>query len=170
MGSGSSGPYGSSSSGGGSQPYAPTYHVVGEMMYRDKSDPEIYNHDNGYPKNPTAKEISKSVVYEHIEIDGKTPNGPITYVMDENGRIIIGKRSNPVNPDKRSPHPMLIGGKDPQVKCAGMIVFRKGKIASIDNQSGHFRPNSKSMDEVYRALKSLYDTNPKVFMDSFKWR
>lgn len=51
-----------------------------------------------------------------------------------------------------------------------MIVFRKGKIASIDNQSGHFRPNSKSMDEVYRALESLYDTNPKVFMDSFKWR
>ena len=170
MGSGSRGPYGSDASGSGSQPYAPTYHVVDEMIERDKSDPDIYNHNTGYPKNPTAKEISSSIVHQHIEIDGKIPNGPITYVMDEHGRIIIGKRSNPVNPNKRSPHPMLIGGKDPQVICAGMIVFRNGKIASVDNQSGHFRPNSKSMNEVYKALKKLYENNPKLFTNSFEWR
>ena len=35
MGSGSSGPYGG---GGGSQPYAPTYHVVKDMM--EKKDHE----------------------------------------------------------------------------------------------------------------------------------
>ena len=170
MGSGSNGPYGGSSSGSGSQPYAPTYHVVAEMMDRDKADPEIYNPSTGYPKNPTARNIADSIVHEHIEIGDKTPNGPVTYVLDESGNIIIGKRNNPVNPDKRSPHPMLIGGKNPQVQCAGMIHFSKGKILSIDNQSGHFRPNSKSMDAVYKALKKLYETNPKVFAKDFKWR
>ena len=168
MGSGSRGPYGSS--GSGSQPYAPTYHVVDEMMDRDKSDSEIYNPSTGYPKNPTARNIADSIVHEHIEIGSKTPNGPVTYVMDENGNIIIGKRNNPINPAKRSPHPMLIGGKDPQVQCAGMITFHKGKIFSVDNDSGHFRPNKKSMEKVYKALKKLYDTNPEVFDKGFKWR
>lgn len=50
-----------------------------------------------------------------------------------------------------------------------MIHFKKGKILSIDNQSGHFRPNSKSMDVVYKALKKLYEKNPKVFAEGFKW-
>lgn len=109
MGSGAGGSYSGGSSG--SQPYAPTYHVVPEMMNRDKADPEIYNPSTGYPKNPTATKISDSIVHEHIEIGGKISNGPVTYVMDESGNIIIGKRSNPINPAKRSPHPMLIGGK-----------------------------------------------------------
>ena len=154
----------------GSQPYAPTYHVVDEMMNRDKSDLEIYNPSTGYPKNPTARNIADSIVYEHVEIDNKIPNGPVTYVMDESGNIIIGKRNNPINKDKRSPHPMLIGGKNPQVQCAGMIHFKKGKIISIDNQSGHFRPNSQSMDKVYETLKKLYENNPKVFAKEFEWR
>lgn len=167
MGSGSSGPYGSSSSGSGSQPYAPTYHVVDEMLNRDKADSDIYSPSTGYPKNPTARNIEDSIVHEHIEIGNKTPNGPVTYVLDESGNIIIGKRNNPINPDKRSPHPMLIGGKNPQVQCAGMITFKAGKITSIDNQSGHFRPNIKSMDKVYSALHKLYETNPEVFSQSF---
>ncbi len=90
--------------------------------------------------------------------------------MNEQGDIIIGKRSNPINPSKRSPHPMLIGGKDPQLQCAGMITFRNGKIVSVNNQSGHFRPSEKSMDKVYAALKKLSESNPKLFDKNFKWR
>ena len=150
-----------------SQDYADTYHVFDEAMERDKLDVEIYDPSTGYPKNPTANKIDASIVNEHIEIDGKTPNGPITYVLDPDGNIIIGKRSNPINNAKRSPHPMLIGGVDPEVQCAGMITFKKGKIVSIDNQSGHFRPNIQSMDRVYDALKRLYETNPSVFSKNF---
>jgi len=166
MGSGSSSSY----SGGGSQPYAPDYYVVEEMMNRDKLDSDIYNPISGYYKNNTAKELSNSIVYEHVEIGDKIPNGPITYVLDKNDNIIIGKRSNPANPSKRSPHPMLIGGKNPSVKCAGMIMFKNGKISSIDNQSGHFRPNIKSMDGVYSALKKIYKKHPSIFTKDFEWR
>ena len=47
MGSGSGGPYGSSSSGSGSQPFAPTYHVVDTALENDKADPDIYDPQKG---------------------------------------------------------------------------------------------------------------------------
>jgi hypothetical protein len=90
--------------------------------------------------------------------------------MDKEGNIIFGKRYNPNNPDKRAPHPTLLGGKDPQVQCAGIIVFRKGRILSVDNQSGHFRPDIKSLGKVDAALQKIYNNNPNLFDKDSKWR
>lgn len=56
------------------------------------------------------------------------------------------------------------------MQCAGMISFHKGKIFSVNNDSGHFRPNQKSMEKVYNALRKLYENNPKVFDKGFRWR
>ncbi len=173
MGSGSNGPYGSNNSGfSGSQPYAPTYHVVDTALENDKTDPDIYNPQKGYFHNPTATSLDDAIDVNRVVVDGKRQDGAITYVLDENDTIIIGKRVNPNHPEKhkRAPHPTLIGGKDPQVQCAGMITFHKGRIFSVDNNSGHFRPNKKSMEKVFNALKKLYDTNPEVFDKGFKWR
>lgn len=39
------------------------------------------------------------------------------YVMNKQCEIIFGKRVNPNNHLEHSPHPTLIGGKDPQVQC-----------------------------------------------------
>ncbi len=77
---------------------------------------------------------------------------------------------NPNDSSKRSPHPTLIGGKDPQVQCAGMITFKNGKIYSYDNSSGHFRPNSKSLPKVKAALDKLYKENPNLFDKGSEWR
>ncbi|MBR4749149.1 MAG: hypothetical protein IK083_06235 [Abditibacteriota bacterium] len=60
-------------------------------------------------------------------------------------------------------------GKDPVVKCAGMIYFYKGRIKGVDTMSGHFRPNSKSLEKVYCALRKLYENTPDVFDKNFKW-
>lgn len=168
MGSGSSGIY--SGTGGGSQPYAESYHVVNDMLSSDKKDPDIYNSSTGYFKNPTATTIEDAISGNRVEIDGKVPDGPITYVMDTDGNIIIGRRVNPNNGLRRAPHPTLIGGKDPQVQCAGMIRFRKGKILSVNNASGHYRPNVESMSKVNEALQRLYDSNPNLFAPGSKWR
>ena len=146
MGSGGSGPY--SGTGGGSQAYADSYHVVDKEISKDKKDPDIYNPKTGYFHNPTATKIQDVANGNAIYIDGKKPNGPITYVLDKSDNIIIGKRKNPNDSSKRSPHPTLIGGKGPQVQCAGMITFKNGKIYSYDNSSGHFRPNSKSLPKI----------------------
>ncbi|MCQ2502584.1 MAG: hypothetical protein MJ084_02350 [Saccharofermentans sp.] len=167
MGSGYSSIY--SGTGGGSQPLADSYQVVAAMRDVDKQDPDIYD-SYGYFKNPTATNIEDAVSDNKVIIDGKVPDGPITYVMDMDGNIIIGKRVNPNDGRKRAPHPTLIGGKDPQVQCAGMITFRKGKILSVDNQSGHYRPNIGSMNKVNDALNKLYDSNPNLFAPGSEWR
>lgn len=168
MGSGGSSSY--NNGGSGSQPYAPTYHVVKTAMDRDKMDSDIYNPQTGYFHNPTASTLEKAIDGNRVIIDGKRPDGPITYILNQNDDIVIARRCNPNNGSKRSPHPTLIGGKNPEVQCAGMINFSKGKIVSVNNDSGHFRPNAKSMDKVYDALKKVYNQNPEIFDKRFKWR
>jgi hypothetical protein len=167
MGSGSSGNY--SGTSGGSQPYADTYRVVGKEMKKDKADPDIYNPSTGYFHNPNAKSLDQALGNdERIYSKGKKAHGKMTYVMDEDGNIIFGKRENPNNASKRAPHPTLIGGKDPKVQCAGMITFDKGRIVSVNNESGHYRPASKSLDKVYEALKKFQKAHPKAFSPNYK--
>ena len=166
MGSGSGGLY--SGTNGGSQPYAARYHVVKSELANDKRDPDIYG-KNGYFKNPTAVSLQDTVDGNRVTFEGKSANGTMTYVMDKKGNIIFGKRCNPNDGRKRSPHPTLIGGKDPQVQCAGMIEFHKGRILSVDNHSGHYRPNPKSMEKVDKALQALYNKNPNLFDKNSKW-
>lgn len=168
MGSGSSGPYGGGSTG--SQPYAPSYHVVPDMLTTDKKDSDIYKSSSGYFKNPTATNLENAIDGNRVVFNGKSVEGQFTYVMDTNGNIIFGKRYNPNNSSKRSPHPTLIGGKNPEVQCAGIIKFTKGRILSVDDRSGHFRPNSKSLEKVDSFLDKLYKRNPNLFDKRSKWR
>ncbi len=168
MGSGSSSNY--HGTHGGSQPYSESYHVVDSAMKKDKKDPDIYNPDTGYFKNPTAVKLEDSIKDDRVYVDGKKQMGIITYVMDDNGDIIIGIRKNPNNPSKRCPHPTLIGGKDPTVQCAGMISFSKGRITSVDTNSGHYRPNSQSLPKVKQALQKLCDNHPEWFSPNSEWR
>lgn len=168
MGSGISSSY--SGTEGSSQPYAETYHVVGKMMDDDKKDPNVYDKTTGYFKNPTATTLEDATVGNRIKIAGKDANGPMTYVMDKDGNIIVGKRVNPNDGSNHAPHPTLIGGKDPEVQCAGMLTFEGGKISKVDNQSGHFRPNAQSMDKVNAALQDLCNKNPNLFTKNSVWR
>lgn len=167
MGSGSSGSY--TGTRGGSQPYAEKYHVVSKALAEDKKDPDIYDPRTGYFTNPKAVALEDAAVSNGFRFDGAKPDGPMTYVLTENGELIVGRRYNPNDPRKRAPHPTLIGGKDPQVQCAGMITFRKGKIKAVDNQSGHYRPDIKSLEKVDRVLQALYEQNSNLFDKHSKW-
>ena len=100
-------------------------------------------------------------------MNGRTASGTYTYVLDKNGNIIFAKRFNPNNSHSRAPHPTLIGGKNPEVQCAGMIHFDKGRITWYNNESGHFRPNGKSLDKVDLAIEKLRKQNPKIFSKKY---
>lgn len=165
MGSGISGLY--LGTVGSSQPYAESYQVVEEIKNQDKNNPNVWSSKKGYRKNPLARNISECVKGNSIYYEGKKANGKMTYVVDMDDNLIFGKRFNPVNNDARSPHPMLIGGKNPKVKVAGMIEFRGGKIYSIDNNSGHYRPAKRSLQVAEEVLRKLPGT---VFHRNSKWR
>ena len=118
--------------------------------------------------NPTAVKLCFSISGNAIMFNGHHANGNFTYVMDESGNIIFGKRLNPNDEKnggvkKRCPHPTLIGGIDPKVKCAGIIVFRKGRIVSANTNSGHYKPNIKSLEEVDKLFSTMCVTNKQLF-------
>ena len=168
MGSGSSGNYHNTK--GGSQALSDTYHVVNPAMKEDKSDPDIYHPTTGYFKNPTAVSLDDAIHGNRVYVNSNKQNGSITYVMDNDGNIIIGTRKNPNDSSKRCPHPTLIGGKDPTVQCAGMIIFTKGRISSVNVDSGHYKPNIGSLTKVKEALQKLCDAKPDLFTKNSEWR
>ena len=155
---------------GESQAYAPTYHVVPSMLKHDKKHPDIYDPERGYFHNPTATKLNDAIQGDTVMFKGRKAEGSFTYVIDTNGNVIFGKRANPNNPNGRAPHPTLIGGKHPKVQMAGILHIERGKIKSFDDQSGHFRPSSKSMEKMEAAMRKLYDKNHNLFTDNFTWR
>lgn len=112
------------------------------MLEHDK-ETGTYRPDVGYRKKPTAKNINDTIKDGKIYVGERLANGQFTYVVDTDGNLIIGRRNG--SPEFQTPHPSLIGGKDPVVKLAGMVDIRGGKIYSWDDRSGHFKPNAESM-------------------------
>ena len=96
-----------------------------------------------------------------LHLSGKALiNADMPYVIDLKGNIILGKRNGNGRDGVPTPHPTLIGGKDPQVQMAGIVHIQGGKIASYDNQSGHYKPNKKSMSVADEAFGKL---SPSLF-------
>ncbi len=162
MGSGRSGNYNGTS--GSSQRYARTYKVCSDMKKWDISR-GIYTKKNGYTKNPTAVRLKDKIKGNYI--GDKHTNMQVPYVITPKGDIIIGKRNGNGKAGLPTPHPTLIGGKNPKVMCAGILEISGGKIKSIDVRSGHYKPNVKSLPKA----KEIFENLPKnLFHRKYEWR
>ncbi len=150
MGSGYSNLY--SGTSGHSQPYASAYKVTSSMHERDIKN-GIY-HNGKYDKNPTAVNIKDVINGNYIYSKNYNDNN-LTYVIDHNGNIIFGRRNGNGRDGLPTPHPTLIGGKDPTVVIAGILKIRGGKIYDYNNMSGHFKPNIKSLEAADVAFSKL---------------
>ena len=53
------------------------------------------------------------------------------------------------------PHPTLVGGAKPKVRAAGVVDIRGGRIYSVDNASGHFKPGPEALSAAEEAFGSL---------------
>lgn len=134
-----------------------------------------------YKLNPTATNVDALTINPSGTIKGKLrldPNAKTMdllngkeymYVVDINDNIIIVTRTKGMNfstPDGFAPHPTLIGGSNIQVKAAGTIEFRGGKIYKVDNASGHFKPSLKSLDNAKEIFKKKF--SEKSFSNDFQ--
>lgn len=106
--------------------------------------------DGAYIKNPTSQNMSDLIKPGSNYVGNSKMNGQFMYVVDTNGNIVIGSRAG-----QHMPHPTLIGGTNPTVQGAGIVEIRGGKIYSIDNASGHFKPDSSCMTSVQNAFGQL---------------
>lgn len=161
MGSGKSGKY--NGTRGSSQPYARSYAVCKDMREWDEKR-GIYSKKHGYTKNPTAKKLTELINGNYIV--SKRECIHIPYVITTKGDIIVGRRNGNGKDGDPTPHPTLIGGKNPKVKCAGILEIAGGKIKSIDVNSGHFKPNKKSLPEAKKILEKL---PKKLFHKKYEW-
>jgi hypothetical protein len=116
--------------------------------------------DGVYKVNPTAQNINNLVKPGSNYIGNSKMNGKYMYVVDQKGNIIIGTRAG-----GHMPHPTLVGGANPQVKAAGIVEIRGGKIYKIDNASGHFKPGIEALDAARDAFSNLPSN---VFHKSFQ--
>lgn len=137
---------------GESQPYSESYSVYSKMRNKDIKCGIYDIENNGYQKNPTAKKLASLINGNYIV--NKNYNRKVTYVISTDNEIIIGDRNGNGKTSSKTPtpHPTLIGGKDPKIKMAGILDIRGGKIFSYDDRSGHYRPNIESMkwaDEAF---------------------
>ncbi len=155
---------GSSAADRQSQPYAESYGVTEDMLAFDK-ERGVYT-EVGYRKNPTAVIASTSVRNGIlVNEDGSPMDGHYTYAVTTSGDLVIGRRNGNGRDGLATPHPTLIGGKDPKVKVAGIATLSQGKITKYDNESGHFKPNILSMTAADEAFSKLPDS---VFHCNFK--
>jgi hypothetical protein len=113
----------------------------------------------GYAKNPSSTELSSIV--KNGKVGGGFENGKFMYVVDENGKVIVGKRLG-----ESMPHPTLIGGKNPKIQAAGTVEIQGGKIVHVDNHSGHYKPPRASLKS---AVKSFMKLDEKVFKNLKVW-
>lgn len=103
-----------------------------------------------YITNPTAHNINDYIHEGSNYLGSKNMNGQYMYVIDMDGNIIIGTRTG-----QKMPHPMLVEGNNPQVQAAGILEIRGGKIFSINNSSGHFKPGNECLSVVEELFSKL---------------
>lgn len=113
--------------------------------------------NGSYIRNPSAQPLPVSDT-GRVLFDGRPANGQYMYVVDQSGSIILGTRSG-----QRMPHPTLIGGADPQVRAAGIVDIRGGRLHRVDNSSGHFRPDESSLQNAEAAFGQLPDRAMRGF-------
>ena len=131
------------------------YTVDPSMEAKDIASEVLIN--GKYVKNPTAQNMNDLIKPGYNYVGSKQMNGQYMYVIDQEGKIIIGTRGKDLatGENLHMPHPTLIGGENPIVQGAGMVEIRGGKIYSIDNASGHFKPDASSLGAAKEAFEKL---------------
>jgi hypothetical protein len=158
-----------SSKGSGLKPLELDMYALDKARPIDKA--VITPGTNSYKINTTRKSFDNMPSSSQMDINvqsGKIrdANGTIMatdnvngeglmYAIDESGNIWIGGRGGEIS----YPHPTLVGGVNPNVKCAGMIKFKDGRILEISNNSGHFKPTNSSLQEAENLFKQKLPAN-----------
>jgi hypothetical protein len=131
---------------------------------RSRTTDIVFDGYGNYVANPTKKNLAQLDINPQsgkirdtngnvLTTDNVNSEG-LMYVIDETDNIVIGGRAG-----SSMPHPTLIGGKNPNVKCAGMIRFKDGRILEISNNSGHFKPSNTLLQQAEIIFKQKMPAN-----------
>ena len=145
-----------------------------DMYALDRARPETGGASIFEPGNPTSYiENTTKPKYNNLHNNVNSQSGKISdndgiiihtdnvngeglmYAVDNAGVIHIGGRGGTMS----FPHPTLVGGTNPNVKCAGMIKFNQGRILEINNNSGHFKHSAANLDQIKSIFQNQFPAN-----------
>lgn len=87
--------------------------------------------------------------------------GYAIYVVDQKGQFYVSFESE----KDKIHHSSLLAGAP--VACAGELLVFQGELILINNQSGHYRPPPKALEQAVHALSTAGIDMSKVLVKTF---
>jgi len=105
--------------------------------------------DNTFHKTSFDTKDAKgaSVKSDELQKFGNHPYPVYAYVWSRDGVIFTN-----IHQTGQIHHSSLLSGK--KVKCSGMIAVENGKVRSVDNNSGHYKPQFRHLRNFVRFLQA----------------
>jgi hypothetical protein len=88
-----------------------------------------------------------SIFFEPDKNKHRIRDGEYIYVIDLQGDLYVREVASGF-------HPTIT--RDLEIKCAGHIHFKRGKITKIDNKSGHYAPTGENLKDAVNILISKH--------------
>ncbi|WP_353288625.1 hypothetical protein [Wolbachia endosymbiont (group A) of Pogonocherus hispidulus] len=102
----------------------------------------------------------KGKLYDTTDKISKGKKGCVAYVITLDGRLVTHEHINVNKSEWAYRHSTLAGGRP--VLCSGLIKVVNGKITYIDNNSGHYKPESANLYNAVKKLEGLFSKDAKV--------
>lgn len=103
---------------------------------------------------------SEDKLYDTRGKISKTRKDCVAYVITLDGRLVVHEHVDVGKSEYAYRHSTLVGGKP--VLCSGLIKVIDGKIAYIDNNSGHYKPKEANLYNAIKKLEGLFSQDAKV--------
>ncbi|GFR19809.1 uncharacterized protein TNCT_303261 [Trichonephila clavata] len=102
----------------------------------------------------------KDKLYDTTDKISKGEKGCVAYVITLDGKLVTHEHINVNKSEWAYRHSTLAGGRP--VLCSGLIKVVNGKITYIDNNSGHYKPESANLYNAVKKLEGLFSKDAKV--------
>lgn len=102
----------------------------------------------------------KGKLYDTTDKISKDKKGCVAYVITLDGKLVTHEHINVNKSEWAYRHSTLAGGKP--ILCSGLMKVVNGKITYIDNNSGHYKPESANLYNAVKKLEGLFSKDAKV--------
>lgn len=102
----------------------------------------------------------KGKLYDTTDKISKDEKGCVAYVITLDGKLLTHEHINVNKSEWAYRHSTLAGGRP--VLCSGLMKVVNGKITYIDNNSGHYKPESANLYNAVKKLEGLFSKDAKV--------
>ncbi|WP_353278288.1 hypothetical protein [Wolbachia endosymbiont (group B) of Longitarsus flavicornis] len=99
-------------------------------------------------------------LYDTTDKISKGKKGCVAYVITLDGKLVTHEHINVNKSEWAYRHSTLAGGKP--ILCSGLMKVVNGKITYIDNNSGHYKPESANLYNAVKKLEGLFSEDAKV--------